>query len=599
MMVLAGPGSGKTLVITHRTKILIEHYGIEPHKILVITFTKAAATEMKHRFQTLMDGQFSPVQFGTFHAIFFSILKHAYHYSANNILREEQKKQFLRSIVDHIDMELEDENEFISDMESEISLVKGELLSLEHYYPVHCSKEIFQQIFEEYNACLQRHNLIDFDDMMVYCYELFKQRPDILAKWQAQFSYILIDEFQDINKVQYEIIQMLAKPENNLFIVGDDDQSIYRFRGAKPEIMLQFETVYPNTKRVLLDTNYRSTKCIVDTASKVIRHNKKRFQKKITTSNPQGETVKVTEFETATLETIRVVEEIQKYREAGILLSEIAVLFRTNTQPRTLISKLMEYNIPFQMKEILPNIYEHWIAKNIIAYLKIAMGERDRGLFLQIANRPKRYLNREAFDTPYIDFEQLYLFYEDKNWMLERIDRLIYDIKAIAQMKPYAAINYIRKAVGYDTYLTEYAEYRHMKASDLFDILDELQEASRPFHSFQEWFSHMEEYANELKEQRHKKQQVQEDCVSLVTMHGSKGLEYEVVFIIDANEGITPHRKAVLEEDLEEERRMFYVAMTRAKTNLHIYFSKERNNKELEPSRFLLELLEGEIEENK
>lgn len=595
MMVLAGPGSGKTLVITQRAKALIEKYNVKPHKILVITFTKAAATEMKQRFQKLMKNHYAPVQFGTFHAIFFSILKHAYHYNANNILREEQKKLFLRQIIQSLQLELDDENEFISEIESEISLIKGEMISLEHYYPLHCAKEIFQKILQGYEDCLNRHNLIDFDDMMVYCYQLFKQRPDILSMWQKQFSYILIDEFQDINKVQYQIIQMLAEPENNLFIVGDDDQSIYRFRGAKPEIMLQFEKVYPNSKRVLLDKNYRSTKCIVDTASKVICHNQKRFKKQISTVNPKGETVKVTEFETAVLQNTRIIEEIQKYNAMGIPLSEIAILFRTNTQPRTLISKLMEYNIPFQMKEMLPNLYEHWIAKNIISYLRIAMGQRDRSLFLQIANRPKRYLSREAFDSPMVDFEQLYLFYEDKNWMLERIDRLVYDIKAISQMKPYGAVNYIRKAIGYDTYLTEYADYRHIKASDLFDILDELQEASRPFDTFQDWFLHMEEYARELKEQSQKKQISQEERVSLVTMHGSKGLEYEVVFIIDANEGITPHHKAVLEEDLEEERRMFYVAMTRAKTNLHIYFSRERNNKELEPSRFLLELLEDKL----
>lgn len=594
MMVLAGPGSGKTLVITHRIKTLIETYKIEPHKMLVITFTRAAATQMKQRFQKLMNDQYTPVQFGTFHSIFFSILKHAYHYNSNNILKEEQKKYFFRQIIQQIDLELEDENEFIRDIESEISLVKGEMISLEHYYPLHCAKDVFQKIYFSYENYLQRKNLIDFDDMMIYCYQLFKERPDILSMWQKQFSYISIDEFQDINKVQYEIIQMLALPENNLFIVGDDDQSIYGFRGAKPEIMLQFKDIFPNSKRVLLDINYRSTKCIVDTASKVIGHNKKRFPKKISAMKHQGATVKVTEFETSTLENARVIDEIQRYTNNGIPLSEIAILFRTNTQPRILISKLMEYNIPFQMKETLPNIYEHWIAKNMISYIKIAMGARDRHLFLQIINRPKRYISREAFDTPIVDFEQLYLFYEDKNWMLERIDRLIYDIKAISKMNPYAAIHYIRKAIDYDTYLTEYAEYRHIKASDLFDILEELQEEARSFNTFQDWFSHMEEYAKELKEQSQKKQMTNEDCISLVTMHGSKGLEYQVVFIIDANEGITPHHKAVLEEDLEEERRMFYVAMTRAKTNLHIYFSNERNNKELEPSRFLLEVLDGE-----
>lgn len=598
MMVLAGPGSGKTLVITHRTKTLIEKYKVSPNKILVITFTKAAAQEMKERFGKLMGNQYVPVRFGTFHAIFFSILKHAYNYNANNIIRDSEKKRILQEIVSHIDLDLEDINEFISDMESEISLVKGEMLSLEHYFPVHCAKDVFQKIYQKYNESLQRRNLIDFDDMLVYCYELFSQRPDILTLWQKQFSYILIDEFQDINKVQYDIIKMLAKPEDNLFIVGDDDQSIYRFRGAKPDIMLQFEKVYPNAKKVFLDVNYRSTKCIVETASMVIRNNKKRFPKNIRTNNQRGTEVGIREFENVKKENEKVVELIREYQAKGISLSQIAVLFRTNTQPRSLVSKFMEYNLPFQMKEQIPNIYEHWIAKNVIAYIRLAMGSRDRGLFLQIANRPKRYLSRQVFDTQEVSFERLHAFYSDKKWMQERLEQFEYDLKALSKMSPYAAINYIRKAIDYDSYLTEYAEYKHIKVDDLYEILDELMELAKPFSNYKEWFLHIEDYARELEEQSAKKQEKNTDAVNFVTMHGSKGLEYDIVFILDANEGVVPHQKAVLEEDLEEERRMFYVAMTRAKKELFIFFAKERLGKEVTMSRFVAEIIDtNEAEE--
>lgn len=592
MMVLAGPGSGKTLVITHRTKTLIEHYGVDPSKILVITFTKAAAQEMRSRFQKLMGERHQPVQFGTFHAIFFSVLKHAYHYTASNIIRESDKKKLLLEIIEHMELDIEDTNDFIQELESEISLVKGEMMSLEHYFSMSCPKDVFQKIFERYNQALMKRRMIDFDDMLVYCYELFVQRPDILQAWQKQFQYILIDEFQDINKVQYDIIRMLAKPEDNLFIVGDDDQSIYQFRGAKPEIMLQFEEVYPSAKKVFLDINYRSTECIVRTAAMVIEHNKKRFPKNIRTENERGEEVNIREFENVKQQNEKVVSLVKDYQEKGVPLSEIAVLFRTNTQPRALIAQFMEANIPIRVKDQVPNIYEHWIAKNIIAYIKLAMGKRDRSLFLQVANRPKRYLSRQIFDTQEISFERLLTFFPDKKWMQERIEQWEYDLKTMEKMTPFAAINYIRRGIGYEEYLQEYAEYRHIKVEDLYDVLDELMDMAKPYRTYAEWFAHIENYARELEEQVKKKKEDEcEDAVEFVTMHGSKGLEYEVVFIVDVNEGIIPHQKATLEEDLEEERRMFYVAMTRAKKELYIYFSKERYEKEQEMSRFLAELL--------
>ena len=594
MMVLAGPGAGKTLVITYRTKTLIEKYGVEPGKILVITFTKAAAEEMKVRFQNIMDGKYVPVRFGTFHAVFFSILKHAYHYTASNIIRESEKKRILLEIVENMELDIEDLNEFIQDMENEISLVKGEMLSLEHYFPMNCAKDIFQKVYTRYNQALQRRKLIDFDDMLVYCYELLTQRPDILKMWQQQFQYILIDEIQDINKVQYDIIRLLARPNNNLFIVGDDDQSIYRFRGAKPEIMLQFEEVYPSAKKVLLDVNYRSTACIVETASMVIAHNKTRFPKNIRTDNERGQEVAIREFEDLKQQNEKIIEKVREYQKQGMPLSQIAVLFRTNMQPRALIGKFMEYNIPFCVREQIPNIYEHWIAKDIIAYIKLAQGKRDRSLFLKVANRPKRYLSRQIFDTQEISFERLRLFFEDKKWMQERLEQFEDDLLALSHMTPYAAINYIRKAIGYDEFLEEYAQFRHIKVEELYEILDELSDLAKPFQNYKEWFENMEQYALELEKQVKKKKDVQqEDAVAFVTMHGSKGLEYDIVFIVDVNEGIIPHQKAVLEEDIEEERRMFYVAMTRAKKELYIYFAKERFSKEFTMSRFLAELLDN------
>ena len=259
-------------MITHRVKHLVEDCGVDPSSILVITFTRAAAREMQERFEKLMGvgteadaaGASSRVSFGTFHSIFFTILKYAYRYQASSIVREEQRTRFVREMVEKLKLEIEDEHDFISSVLGEISFVKSEMVDLAHYYSQNCSEEMFKEIYAGYEERMRRANLLDFDDMLVMCHELFTKRPDILAAWQKKFRYILVDEFQDINKVQYEIVRMLAKPEDNLFIVGDDDQSVYRFRGSKPEIMLGFPKDYPEAKTVLLGVNYRSTIEIVE-----------------------------------------------------------------------------------------------------------------------------------------------------------------------------------------------------------------------------------------------------------------------------------------------------------------------------------------------
>lgn len=236
LMVLAGPGSGKTTVVTRRVQYMVQEYGIPASSILVITFTKAAAAEMKERFLRLMKEEHTTVSFGTFHAVFFSILKLAYGFTAGNILKEEVRYQYLKEAVERLRLEIDDESEFLSGISAEISLIKNERISLAHYFSKNCSEENFRKIYEEYEERKNRARLIDFDDMLVYTWELLSKRPDILSAWQKKFRYILVDEFQDINQIQYDILKLLAAPEDNLFIVGDDDQSIYRFRGAKPEI---------------------------------------------------------------------------------------------------------------------------------------------------------------------------------------------------------------------------------------------------------------------------------------------------------------------------------------------------------------------------
>ena len=620
MMVLAGPGSGKTTVITHRIKRLLEA-GVDPSGILVITFTKAAAAEMKERFLRLareedekrrkagkkddhlpkngwslhrpeksqqsaaearqraqgagnsLEAAGSRVSFGTFHSVFYHILKWAYRFPAGNVISGEEKRQYFKKFLDESGMEVEDEAEFISSIINEISYVKGERLDLKYYY----------------SQMLEQTGKIDFDDMLVMCHELFTERKDILAAWQKKFKYILVDEFQDINLLQYQVVRMLALPENNFFIVGDDDQSIYRFRGAKPEIMLGFEKDFPGTKRVLLGTNYRYTKEIVETSLKLIGHNKVRFEKKLAPFRGSGRPVDFRVFDNPGHEMDTVAQSIRAYHDAGYMWNEIAVLFRTGANSGLMAERLMGYNIPFQLRDVIPNLYSHWIAKDLFAYMEIAAGSRKRSDFYRIMNRPNRYFSRDAFDTPTVSFDRLKSFYQDRDWMEDRICDLEADLRTMSRLKPVAAVNYIRKVIGYDDYLRSYAEFRRMKPEELFETADKLAESAAEFETFEAWKEHAVRYEEELKKQNLEETREARDRVTLSTMHSAKGLEYPVVFVVDVNEGIVPHHKAGLPADIEEERRLFYVALTRAKDRLHVAAVRERYHRKTDVSRFIEE----------
>lgn len=603
MMLLAGPGSGKTTTMTKRVVSLLENYHVNPANILVVTFTKAAAREMKERFEKLcMDSgitqNYRQVTFGTFHGVFYGILRHAYRLTGKNIISEGQRFDMLRELAYRQRMEIEDEKEFFEGLVQEISEVKNSRIPLEHYYSKNCPDEVFRKIYTSYVTTCRQSRLLDFDDMLLYCYDLLTQRPDILAGWQKKFQYILVDEFQDINKLQYDIVKMLAAPENNLFVVGDDDQSIYAFRGAKPEIMMNFPKDFPSVQTELLPVNYRSTGEIVEAAGKVIAWNKRRFQKKIHTDNEKGTPPLVKAFQNGKEEELYLKDCIVKAHEQGCPYEEMAVLYRTNSGARFLVETLMEYQIPFQMRDVLPNLYDHWIARNFISYMKLATGDRSRKEFLQVMNRPNRYISRDVLDEPQVSFEALRWHYEEKEWMLDRIDKFEEDLNLLKNMTPYAAVNYIRHGIGYEEYLRTYALFRKLKMEDMHEILEELADSARGYQTFGEWFIHIAEYTEKLKEQA-RTQISEKKGVVISTFHSIKGLEFDKVFLMDVNEGTIPYRKAVTESNIEEERRLFYVGMTRARKELNLFYIKERHEKRMMPSRFLMEggLIKGEQNE--
>ena len=591
-LVLAGPGSGKTLTIVNRVKYLIEKQKVRPEEILVVTFTRFAAAEMKSRLCLVMGKRDLSVTVGTFHGIYYGILKWAYRMNQENILSETEKYQILRGVINKERMEIFDEEDFIQDIAAEIGKVKNNRIPLEEFVSEKCSADAFRNIYRNYEQHRKELKKIDFDDMLVLCYELFRSRPDVLAQWQKKFRYVLIDEFQDINRIQYDVIRMLAQPENNLFVVGDDDQAIYGFRGADSELMLGFGKDFPDAKQILLGMNYRSTANIVQNSLKLIENNVERYSKKLEANREGGSCLHIQEVKDPVEEAEYVLEEIQKCKENGIKEEEIAILFRVHTDARAVVEAMVERKIPFQMKEHLPNIYEHFIAKDIMAYFRLAIGARNRQDFLQVMNRPKRYLGRDSVAGTKVSFEDMRKFYCDKDWMIDRIDQFEWDVKMLMKMAPYAAIQYIRKRIGYDDFLKEYAFTHQINRFDLNEVLAEIEEAAKAFTSVEEWFTHVEEYTETLRA-KEKERNRPRPGVRLMTIHASKGLEFKQVFLIEANEGRIPYQKAKTDKEIEEERRLFYVAMTRAKDFLKICYVKIKNGKEVTPSRFVDELLKS------
>ncbi|MBQ9934747.1 MAG: ATP-dependent helicase [Lachnospiraceae bacterium] len=582
MMVIAGPGSGKTTVITRRIKYLIESAGVSPADILVITFTKAAALEMEQRFKAITSGENYQVRFGTFHSIFFWIIKRAYNLSNSSVISEYDKRMLMDIIIKAMSLDYDNRDDIISSVLSQISLVKCNMIDVENYYSTDMPENQFREIYKRLENEMKRLGKIDFDDMMVMCYDLLLKRPDILEQLHNIFKYILVDEFQDSNKLQYEILKLLGKPAENVFIVGDDDQSVYGFRGAKPEIMQAFTKDFNNVKITYLSENYRCGKNISQASIKVISENSNRFKKKLTSAGKTDGLVKILYPMDARDESLLIVKSIKEHFNKGIPYEKQAVIYRTNNEPRMLVYKLNEFNVPFTISDNMPNIFEHFVIKNVLDYINIALGDKSRSTFLRIMNKPSRYISRDILWEEQVDINKLFRRLSGKEYVIEHLSKLEADLKLIAKMKPYAALNFIRKAVGYDSYIKDYCEYRQLDSVEFYDLLDTFAGLIQDMNSFGEMFEYIDNYAEIISRQQYQ----DKFGVKLMTMHSSKGLEFDVVHIIEAVDGITPYKKAKTKAEKEEERRMFYVAMTRAKEELYIYCPRTVLGKEKKASPF-------------
>lgn len=584
-MVLAGPGSGKTFVIVSRIRYLIEERGVVPSSILVITFTKAAAFEMQQRFMKNTDSSYPEVTFGTFHSIFYQIIKNSGHYNSKHleIANESFKQKIIYNILFSIaekdpllKEEMDSDTDICKNVLSEISRIKNSSLKSDDCNSCFAFSKHFKEIFEKYKRALKEFEKIDFDDMILLCYELLCNDETLLDLCRKRFRFILIDEYQDINLMQYKVIELLIGKEKNLFIVGDDDQSIYGFRGSEPRFMLEFADSFKDDdpKTYNLNINYRCGSDILNNALLVIGENKERLLKDLKADGSNGPGCLVPlKFTTKENQYNSIKTFLLRQKDN---LSNISIICRTNSECMSIAAMLKEEKIPTNLDECSKSFLEAESVMVLINYLKFSCVERRREFFYKFMNKPLRYISREAVPTEIVNEMAVKRFYKSNKRMLEEVNKLFSQINMISHMRPSLSVRYIRKEIGIDRAFPKEKEQ-----------LDEFEKLARTFEDTKSLLNEMDKRMGEKADDKTVIKRNNGNFVKLLTMHGSKGLEFDMVWIPDLNEGIIPSRGAATDSQIEEERRMLYVAMTRAKQALMISFVTGTKENAMLPSRFL------------
>lgn len=554
-LLLAGPGSGKTFTLIRRIEYLTKSCGVRSGSVLMLTFSRASALEMKGRCEMLMGEQSQDIFFGTFHSFFFKILRQYGEFAAADVVQQ---------------------NDYLHFQERR----RGE---------------------EAYQEWKEAEGKLDYPDMEKECMKLLTKEKGILEEIQKRYTYIMVDEFQDISELQYQILRLLEGKEQNMFAVGDDDQSIYGFRGASPEIMLRLREDYPAIRILHLNVNYRCPEEIVRLSGRLIRHNARRYPKRLRSSEEKerapelsaaglketvfaGASLTLQKYENPAAECEGIVSEIQSLKSQGVPLREIAVIARVREDLRRMKDVCMEKQLPVSFPDQARRIYDHFIFRDLWSYIKAASGNRERKYFLRILNCPQRYLLTGCLEDEQVSFERMCSWYGFQKEPREEIRKLQEELEIISGMSMYAALQYICRKTGYIAYLKRYAKERKISLRDLYKVLDEILERAKRYPDMESW----------EKEQRmeNESRPVEEkgDAIRLLTIHGSKGLEFPYVFIMGINEGTMPNAGADTGEPLEEERRLLYVAVTRTKRRAFLSFTEERNGKAAKPSRFLSEM---------
>lgn len=578
-IVIAGPGSGKTFTIIQRILHLIQNLKVNPEKILTITFTKAAAMEMQQRYLKELSDNLclwhinQPVRFGTFHSICYFIIKETGLMNNYSLIKESEKRKIIEMLLQNQNIEDAHDYDAVTKVLEAISRKKN---LLKTSLPLNLTEMQFYKIEDSYEDMLKQLKLLDFDDMILKCLSFLKTNHEFCRKWQNKFEYILVDEFQDINEPQYLVIKLLSALSRNLFAVGDDDQAIYGFRGAVPEIMLRFQKDFPDAVQYLLTENYRSGNCIVDFADKVIKRSNHRFPKTVYPVKRGGQ-IFICFKESRREEELQLLSDIKRLSKEEQKLS--AVIVRTNLEVFQYTALLKQHDISVKEAKVRENdIFHHYIIEDISAFLRFCKEGCHRGDFIKIMNKPNMYLSRMALTDEIITVEKLTGYYKYNPEMTDKIKRFFAHCQAASGLSPSIAVKYFRKIMGYDNYLRARTENEN-EQYHLLKIADNVQEhfkKMKPCEKTDEFLKRIRDIDNGGCKN---KPQAELTGISVITMHAAKGLEFHSVFLPDLNEGIIPGKNVKMPEETEEERRLLYVAITRAEDSLYLYYTKERNRK--------------------
>lgn len=595
-LVVAGPGSGKTRVISHRLINLVLNENISPKKVLAISFTKASSTEMKNRTISLSnDHRMSRISFGTFHSVFFRILRYFEGYDLNSLIDDKTKLMTIKNIMKTLNIEDADNNDVIGDVINEISYVKNELMNPRDFKSNVVEIDDFEKLYNMYENIKYDINKIDFDDMLIKTYELLKRDINALNMVRDKYKFILVDEFQDINKVQFEVMKLICNPDNNIFVVGDEDQSIYGFRGARPDFLIEFEKYFGKSEKIVLDSNYRSYSEILEVSNKLIEKNKNRYEKVIISKLGSGGNVKYISAKDSDDEANIIINEIVRdveNRKANY--NDYAIIYRNNIQSRAFVDILIDRRINFSVKDVPVTIYDHWACRDLISYLKIGIEKSSNEDWVRIINKPFRYISRDSINKVKNDEDFLFALINKCDLhkkQVETLEDLDIDMNYIKGLSPEYAISYIRETLDYDRYILDYCTNKKIKVKDIMNILIDFSDSAKNYKTTEEFLNHIEEVKLEIS----KKDKYDSNGIMLTTMHSAKGLEFKYVYIVGVDEKTIPYsdekeRDPVeLEKHIEEERRLLYVGITRAKQNVCISYPTFKHNKKVQESMFIEE----------
>lgn len=585
-LIIAAPGSGKTTVIINRVHYLVDKLKVNNGQIIVITFTKAAAKNMKERYENRFKQSKSPF-FGTFHGLFYKMLlrtRKNIDIIDGNIINKIINK-VLRKYFDDVN---EDK---IKEVLNNISLYKTARITIEKFKPS-ISREIFEDAIGSYEHYKKENGKMDFDDLAIEALELLKNNEKALIYYRKLFKYILVDEFQDCDELQVEFLKLINGEKNNsLFAVGDEDQCIYSFRGSRPVYMVTFEKIFQDGNKHYLSINYRSKYNIVEKSKELIKFNKERNNKKILSNKKDNGVIKFYVPYNEKSQGDILVDLIKNEKKYNIDYEKNAILYRTNMEAMSVIDAFTKNNIPFRLLDKQYNFFEHFICKDLIAYLKFAANPFDKESFLKIINKPFRYISKNN-----IDYVRNYKIQKNSIDILinkddvppfqrKKLDELKKDFNYVNRVSLGSAISYIVMDLEYIDYLKSYCEKFSQDLEDLEDVIEEFKLSAESFKNIFDFLTHVENVKNEIEESKSKNQR---EGVILSTIHGVKGMEFKNVYLVNCNEDTIPHSSSK-EENLEEERRLFYVGITRAIDDLYVFSPRNRRGQLKKVSRFISE----------